>query len=82
MPREDTFFSNRLFCCLSFIIAMVNRIPRLRNSCGRRSHAPQTNIYSNLYYVSKSVKLKGEETKTRPHETFTNANFKVFFRNK
>ena len=26
--------------------------------------------------------LKGEEAKTRPHKTLTNANFKVFYKNK
>ena len=32
--------------------------------------------------MDRKLRLKGGEAKTRPHETLTNANFKVLYRNK
>ena len=41
--------SNRLFCCFSFIVAMVNWIPRLWKSSGRRlSGTPEVGPYRSV----------------------------------
>ena len=44
--------SNRLFCCFSFIIAMVNRIPQLLKFSGRRlRRKPEVGPHRAMYHL-------------------------------
>ena len=52
------YISNRLFCCFSFIIAMVNRILCLWNSVGRRLRETWGGPIRNQLCILQGVPLK------------------------
>ena len=50
------FYFKQFFCCFSCIIAIVNRIPRLWKSSGRRfGWKPEVGPYRTMYHLGGSI---------------------------
>ena len=73
---------NRLFCGLSFIIVVVNRIFRLWNSCGIEGNLRRANTEPSMHFRRADTELSMEFRKanTELSTYFRRANMETYYK--